>query len=39
MNIEGLPYAHSPAFVWGLFGAIAFFILLLIFIMRKKKLL
>ncbi|PIR78321.1 MAG: hypothetical protein COU28_02255 [Candidatus Magasanikbacteria bacterium CG10_big_fil_rev_8_21_14_0_10_36_16] len=39
MNIEGLPYAHSPAFVWGLFLAITSFILFLIFVMKKRKLL
>ncbi|MFA7314611.1 MAG: magnesium transporter CorA family protein [Candidatus Magasanikbacteria bacterium] len=39
MNIEGLPYAHSPIFVWGLFGAIATFILFLIFVMKKRKIL
>ncbi|OIO20107.1 MAG: hypothetical protein COY69_01155 [Candidatus Magasanikbacteria bacterium CG_4_10_14_0_8_um_filter_32_14] len=39
MNIESLPFAHNPAFVWGLFGAIAGFILLLIFVMKKRKVL
>ncbi|MFA7244673.1 MAG: magnesium transporter CorA family protein [Candidatus Magasanikbacteria bacterium] len=37
MNIDGLPFAHNPWFVWGLFIAIATFILFLIFIMKKKK--
>jgi magnesium transporter len=39
MNIEGLPYAHKPIFVWGLFVAILLLILGLIGFMRKKKLL
>ncbi|PLX28769.1 hypothetical protein C0581_01010 [Candidatus Parcubacteria bacterium] len=37
MNIMGLPYAQDPKFVWALFGGLAVFILLVIFIMKKKK--
>lgn len=37
MNIENLPFAHNPVWVWIMFGLLAFTILLSIFIMRKKK--
>lgn len=37
MNIDSLPFAHSPIFVWGMFGALAVVILLVIGIMRKKR--
>ncbi|MBT3538711.1 magnesium transporter CorA family protein [Candidatus Parcubacteria bacterium] len=37
MNIIELPYAQDPKFVWALFGGLTVFILLVIFIMKKKK--
>lgn len=39
MNIDGLPHAEEPIFVWGLFGAITAFILILLFIMKKRNVL
>ncbi|OGH85275.1 MAG: hypothetical protein A2493_01125 [Candidatus Magasanikbacteria bacterium RIFOXYC12_FULL_33_11] len=39
MNIENLPYAHKPIFVWGLFVTILILILGMIGLMRRKKLL
>lgn len=37
MNIDGLPYSHKPLVVWGIFLIIITLILLLIFIMKKRK--
>ena len=37
MNITALPYAHHPYFVWILYLSLTSVILLIIFIMRKKK--
>ncbi|MCB9798999.1 magnesium transporter CorA family protein [Candidatus Nomurabacteria bacterium] len=37
MNIDGLPFAHSPFFVWAMFVALALIIIMLIIIMRKRK--
>ncbi|HAZ28463.1 MAG TPA: hypothetical protein DCY48_01660 [Candidatus Magasanikbacteria bacterium] len=37
MNIDRLPFAHQPIFVWGIFVALGLFILLLITIMRRQR--
>jgi len=39
MNIIGLPFAQNPAWVWLMFVGLAGFIFIVIFIMKKKKLL
>lgn len=39
MNIDKLPFAHNPVFVWSMFGLLAGLIVLIILIMQKKKLL
>lgn len=36
MNIDHLPFAHSPIWVWGVFGMVAFLILATIAVMKKK---
>jgi len=36
MNIEGLPYAHTPAIVWAIFGGIFALILITIIFFRRK---
>lgn len=37
MNIDKLPFAHNPIFVWLIFGLLAGMIVLIILIMQKKK--
>lgn len=37
MNIDGLPFANNPAWVWGMFGGLATIIIALIFIMKRQK--
>jgi len=39
MNIDNLPYAHSPLFVWSIFGGLTIFILGVIIWMRRRKML
>jgi len=37
MNIDNLPYARDPKFVWLIFLILASFILSIIWIMKRKK--
>lgn len=37
MNIDKLPFAHSPIFVWLIFGLLAGLIILTILIMQRKR--
>ena len=37
MNIINLPFAQQPIFVWGIFGVLGLFILIVIAVMKKKK--
>ncbi|MDP2693216.1 MAG: magnesium transporter CorA family protein [bacterium] len=39
MNIRGLPHAQNPFWVWAMFVGLAGFIIFVIYIMKKKKLL
>jgi magnesium transporter len=39
MNIQGLPYAHNPMWVWVMFFGMTLFITIVILIMKRKKLL
>lgn len=39
MNIINLPYANNPKWVWVMFAGLVGFIMLVIYIMKKKKLL
>jgi magnesium transporter len=37
MNIDGLPFAHTPSLVWGMFAALSVVIIALIIIMKRQK--
>lgn len=37
MNIDGLPFAHNPAWVWGMFGGLSIIIIALILIMKRQE--
>ncbi|PIR03028.1 MAG: hypothetical protein COV60_02495 [Candidatus Magasanikbacteria bacterium CG11_big_fil_rev_8_21_14_0_20_43_7] len=37
MNISGLPFAHNPLYVWGMFGGLSLLIILIILVMRRKQ--
>lgn len=37
MNIDNLPYAHDPKFVWAMFGGLALFIIIFIALMKKRR--
>jgi len=39
MNIDNLPFAHNPLYVWLMFLSVATFIIVVLVIMKKKRLL